>query len=170
MRKPDIASHCLARLYLYVVYVCVAILSNQDASVHLSAYVGTSAGVPLGRTGSHKRKVNTGGVFFPACTCRYLESTPVHIYVTTLWTVHILRCGTKMLDLKFASPSFPAVLMYRWNVTRTQRRRLPANQAEQKALQGSGIRDPKGGMALLIVLFSSLGITIRQSLVELSTN
>lgn len=67
-------------------------------------------------------------------------------------------------------PPVPSVQMYHWNMTRTRRRRLPANQAEQRALQNSGIRDPRGGVALLVVLFSSLSITIRQSLVELSTN
>lgn len=51
------------------------------------------------------------------------------------------------------------LLLIRW---------LPGSQAEQRVLQSSGVRHAEGGIVLLVVLFSSLSITIIQSIVELS--
>ncbi len=47
-------------------------------------------------------------------------------------------------------------------------RRLPSSQAEQQALQSSGIRNRWGGIALLTVLFASLLWTMVLAIIELS--
>lgn len=48
-------------------------------------------------------------------------------------------------------------------------RRLPASQAEQQALQKSGLRNRRGGYVLLTVLFGSLFWTVVLSIKELSS-